>query len=73
MSLTTEERKHLPASLFGLPRRRAYPIDTVKRARSALARAAQFATPSEEATIRRRVHHLYPEIQLSGLGRERSR
>jgi len=69
VTLTTQQRKHLPNSLFGLPQRRAYPIDTLSRARSALARAAQFASPREQAEIRRRVHRLYPEMELSGLKR----
>lgn len=67
MTLTSKERTKLPSSLFGLPKRRAYPIDTPSRARSALARAAQYATPREEANIRQRVHERFPRIQIAGL------
>lgn len=39
--LTTEERNALPDSAFGLPEKRAYPIDTRARASNAKARATQ--------------------------------
>lgn len=68
MSLTSKERTQLPSSLFGLPKRRAYPIDTISRARNALARAAQFASPRDQRRIRERVHERYPGIKVSGLG-----
>jgi hypothetical protein len=59
--LTTQERKRLPKGDFALPGGR-YPINDANHARNALARAAQHATPSEEATIRHRVHAKYPSI-----------
>jgi hypothetical protein len=43
----------------------AYPIDTKNRARNALARGAQHASPSELATIRRKVKAKYPDIDVS--------
>ena len=43
----------------------SYPIDTENRARNALARGAQHASSSEQATIRRKVHEKYPDIQIS--------
>ncbi|MFT8950770.1 MAG: hypothetical protein ABF979_00725 [Gluconobacter sp.] len=39
--LTKEERDSLPDDDFGLPEKRAYPIDTKARARNAKARATQ--------------------------------
>jgi hypothetical protein len=57
-------------SQFALPGRR-YPIDTLGRARNALARVAQHGSPSEKATVRRRVHARYPSIEVSGLRRRR--
>jgi hypothetical protein len=44
----------------------AYPIDTEGRARNALARGAQHASPSELATIKRKVHAKYPGIEVGG-------
>lgn len=37
-------RRRLPDSAFAYPRRRTFPIDTIARARNALARAAQSHT-----------------------------
>lgn len=65
--LTTKERKRLPKGKFGLPDARAYPINDEAHARNALARASQFASPQEQVQIRRRVHRLYPDINVSGL------
>ncbi|MBS1104321.1 hypothetical protein JK202_15135 [Gluconobacter sp. Dm-62] len=39
--LTQKERDNLPDSAFGLPEKRAYPIDTRARASNAKARATQ--------------------------------
>ncbi|GBR69676.1 hypothetical protein [Gluconobacter kanchanaburiensis] len=39
--LTQEERDSLPDSAFGLPEKRAYPVDTRARASNAKARATQ--------------------------------
>jgi hypothetical protein len=64
--LTTKERKRLPKGRFGLPQLRAYPIPDAAHARAALARAAQFATPSERAEIEHNVHRLYPRIPIGG-------
>jgi len=62
MGLTAEERRRLPLSDFAIPERRAYPIDTPKRARNALSRGSQFATPSERMRICEAVEHKYPRI-----------
>lgn len=47
--------KRLPSSAFAYPRSRAYPINTVKRARAALARSAQRGTKGTYATVARKV------------------
>ena len=62
--LTTQERKRLPKGDFALPGGR-YPINDANHARNALARAAQHATPSEDASIRRKVHAKFPQIGKS--------
>lgn len=61
--LTTTGRKRLSEAVFALPGRR-YPIHDASHARNALARAAQHATPAEQATIRRKVAARYPGIDL---------
>lgn len=63
--LTAAGRKALPASKFALGKGH-YPIDTANRARNALARGSQFASPSEQATIKRKVHAAYPGIKQAG-------
>lgn len=63
--LSTKERNRLPKGRFGLPSTRAYPIPDENHARSALARAAQFASPAERAEIQDNVHRLYPRIKIS--------
>ena len=69
--ITTAQRKALPSSDFALPGKGkgaggkgpgSYPIDTPNRARNALARGAQHASPAELATIKRKVHAKYPGI-----------
>ena len=54
--LTKEERDSLPDDDFGLPEKRAYPVDTKARARNAKARATQelergLLTPAERNEI----------------------
>jgi hypothetical protein len=60
--LTPTARSRLSSSTFALPGRR-YPINDPNHARNALSRAAQNATPEEQATIRRKVHAKYPGIK----------
>lgn len=57
--LDTEKRKKIPDSKFGLPEKRAYPIEDKAHARNAKARASQQQnagrlTKAEEAKIDRR-------------------
>ncbi|MBM3098351.1 hypothetical protein JRX38_10055 [Gluconobacter cerinus] len=54
--LTKAERDSLPDDEFGLPEKRAYPVDTKARARNAKARATQelergLLTPEERNEI----------------------
>jgi hypothetical protein len=65
-ALTAKRRNKLPGKVFGLPGRR-YPLDTKNRARNALTRVSQHGTAQEKATIRRKVHRLYPGVAVSGL------
>ena len=69
--LTAKQRHALPRGDFALPGHGegsdhkgsgSYPIDTEARGRNALARAAQHASPSEQARIRAAVHRKYPDI-----------
>ena len=53
--LRASRRKRLPDSAFAYPSRRAYPIDTVARARNALARAAQSNTSGSYSHVARAV------------------
>jgi hypothetical protein len=59
--LTAAKRNKLATGTFALPGRR-YPIPDANHARNALARAAQHASPTEQATIRRKVHSKFPGI-----------
>lgn len=55
-------RKAMPASDFGLPAQKAYRIDDAPHARNALARAAQNATPAQQAQIKAQVKKKFPSI-----------
>lgn len=60
--LTYKQRKKLPKDEFVFPAKKAYPIDTINRARNALARVAQNGSPSEIAKVKAAVHKKYPSI-----------
>jgi hypothetical protein len=59
MAISARARRALPRSSFAYPRLRKYPIDTVKRARNALARAAQANTYGSYAHVARAVRARY--------------
>lgn len=61
--LTAPARRALPTSTFALPGRK-YPIENASHARNALARASQFASPEEQATIKRKVASKFPSIKM---------
>lgn len=65
MKLFAKQRNALPGSLFALKGRK-YPIEDKSHARNALARASQFATPAEQAEIKRKVASRYPDIKIKG-------
>ena len=58
--LTTERRSEIPGGDFALPGRR-YPIHDENHARAALS-MAHYASPEEQAPIKRKVHARYPDI-----------
>ena len=75
MAITMRQREKLPSRDFALPGKGtgksgkgpgSYPIDTKGRARNALSRGAQNASPSEQATIKRKVKAKYPGITVNG-------
>lgn len=75
MAITMKEREKLPSKDFALPGKGSgrggkgpgsYPIDTAGRARNALSRGAQNASPAEQATIKRKVKAKYPGIAVNG-------
>ena len=61
-NLTTATRKKTPTNEFALPDRR-YPVEDEAHARNALSRVSQDGTPAEKATVRRKVHRLFPGIK----------
>jgi hypothetical protein len=71
MAISAAQRRKLPSKSFALPGKGtgpggkgpgSYPIDTSGRARNALARGAQHASPEQLATIKRKVHAKFPGI-----------
>jgi hypothetical protein len=63
--ITAARRAALPKSQFALPEKDGYPVDTARRARSALSRASANATPAEQSKIRAKVKREYPSMQVS--------
>lgn len=64
--LTAAKRNALPASKFGLPKTKQYPLDTAGRARDALSRVSANGTSAQRAEVRRNVAKAYPSIAVSG-------
>lgn len=58
-------RSKLPASAFAIPSKRLYPINTKRRARSALAYAARPTTRGSYSTVRRAVLKRYPSLKAT--------
>jgi len=81
--LKTQRRNKLPDSDFAVVRGsgdskvRKYPIDTMGRARNALARVSQFGSTEEKVMVARAVARRYPELARNSefirktLGRKR--
>lgn len=60
-TLSTKEKKKGP---FALPSKSAYPIPDESHAKNALSRAKQYASPSDQATIKRNVKNKFPGIEV---------
>lgn len=80
MPLKMKQREKLPSKDFALPGRGSgkggkgpgsYPIETPGRARNALSRGAQNASPAEQAEIKRKVEAKYPSIAVGGKRKEK--
>jgi hypothetical protein len=57
--MTAKRRRSLPRTAFAYPATRSYPIDTIGRARNALARAAQSGTKGTYSHVARAVRRKY--------------
>jgi hypothetical protein len=64
--LSTKDRKKLGKKSFALPGKRKYPIPDKAHARNALARVAQFGTPTERKKVRAAVKKRFPSIGKRG-------
>lgn len=64
----------LPNSAFAYPKQRKYPLNTAKRRRNALARAAQSGTFGSRAHVARRIKAKYGKRSgVKSLQKKRSR
>jgi len=70
MAMRAARRRKLPKSAFAYPSKRKYPIDTPKRARNALARAAQKGTSGTYQHVARAVRRKYGN-RVASVGRKR--
>jgi hypothetical protein len=70
MALKARRRRSLPSSAFAYPRTRKYPIDTPKRARNALARAAQSGTSGSYQHVARAVRRRHGN-KVASVGKAR--
>ncbi len=71
--ITEAGRQALPKSDFAVPAgetekdrhiKGRYPIDTIARARNALARVSQFGSPEEKSEVEKHVHEKYPDMLI---------
>jgi hypothetical protein len=60
--LSAKRRKKIPTSKFAIKRGRKYPIDTPKRARTALALVGMHGSKAQKTAVRRAVKRRYPKI-----------
>lgn len=63
--LTAAARRKLRKTQFGLPDDKAYPIDTIGRARNALARVSQHGTPEDKQQVAEAASKKYPSLKNS--------
>lgn len=71
-SITTKQRKKLPAQTFAGPDR-TYPDDTKGRARDALARVSANGSGAVQSEVRNAVARKYPSIKVAGVGKKKMR
>jgi len=65
---TKAQRAQMKPSSFGVPGTTDYPINTRKRAASALSRVAANGTPAEQHSVQKRVAAKYPTMKVNGSG-----
>jgi hypothetical protein len=70
MAISSRRRAKLPRSAFAYPRTRSYPIDTIGRARSALARANSSRNRGTYQHVARAVRRRYGN-RVATVGRAR--
>jgi len=68
MALTKAQRAKIKPSNFGVPGTDDYPINTRKRAQSALSRVAANGTPTEQHQVQQRVAAKFPTMKVNGTG-----
>lgn len=61
--LAYSRRKRMRPNLFALEKQRKYPLDTIARARNALARVSAYGTSNEKYEVRREVFAKYPQLK----------
>lgn len=66
--LSAARRKKIPTSKFAIKRGRKYPINTRRRARTALGLVGMHGTAAQKRTVRAAVRRRYP-----GVGKSRRR
>ena len=73
--ITTAGRRALSSRQFALPDGNRpgvagrYPMDTIARARNALARVSAHGTPAEQRAVRRAVYAKFPELKARAKAR----
>lgn len=69
-TIKVASRRKMKSSTFGLPRKKKFPLNTKKRAISAVAYSKKLAkqrkiTASERDIVLRKVHQRYPDINIT--------
>lgn len=68
MVVSKAQRAKIKPANFGVAGTTDYPINTRKRAQSALSRVAANGTPTEQHQVQQRVAAKYPKMQVNGSG-----
>jgi hypothetical protein len=63
--LTAKAREKIPQKDFAVPSKDAYPIDTRRRAATALGLVGMHGSPAEKAQVRSAVAKKYPQVEQS--------